>query len=63
MQRPDQLVQGRDRGVKPTVTWKRNGSVIVVGDHSSAVKRFIFVKKVQVLQGCLCIPMASLTSQ
>ena len=31
---------------KPTVTWKRNRTAIVVGDHSSAVKRFIFVKRV-----------------
>ena len=48
---------------KPTVTWKQNGTAIVVRDQSSAVKRFIFVKKVQILQGCLCIPMASVTSR
>ena len=48
---------------KPTITWKRNGTAIVVGDHSSVVKRFLFVKKVQLLQGCLCIPMASVTSR
>ena len=43
---------------KPKVTWKRNGTAIVVRDKSSVVKRFIFVKKVQVLQGCLCISIA-----
>ena len=48
---------------KPTITWKRNGSAIVVGVHSSVVKRFLFVQKVQLLQGCLCIPMASVTSR
>ena len=36
---------------KPTVTWKRYCTAIVVGDQSSAVKRFNFVKKVQVLHG------------
>ena len=48
---------------KPTITWKQNDTAIVVGDHSSVVKRFLFVKKVQLLQGCLCIPMASVTSR
>ena len=48
---------------KPAVTWTQNDTAIVAGDHSSAVKRFIFVKKVLVLQGCLCILMASLTSR
>ena len=48
---------------KPTITWKRNGTAIVVGDYSSVVKRFLFVKKVQLLQGTLCIPMASVTSR
>ena len=33
-----------------TVTWKQNGNAIVVGDQSSAVKRFILVKKIKVLQ-------------
>ena len=47
---------------KPTITWKRNGTAIAVGDHSSVVKRFLFVKKVQLLQGCLCIPMASVVN-
>ena len=27
---------------KPTITWKRNGTAIVVGDHSSVVKRSSF---------------------
>ena len=48
---------------KPTITWKRNGTAIIVGDHSSVLKRFLFVKKVQLLPGCLCIPMASVTSR
>ena len=48
---------------KPIITWKRNGSAIVVGDHSSVVKRFLFVKKVQLLQVYLFIPMASVTSR
>ena len=48
---------------KPTVTWKRNSTVIVVGDQSKTVKLLIFVEKVQVFQGCLCIPMASVTSR
>ena len=48
---------------KPTITWKRNSTAIVFGDPSSVVKRFLFVKKVHLLQACLRIPMASVTSR
>ena len=30
---------------KPTITWKQNGTAIVVGDHSSVVKWFLFIVK------------------
>ena len=48
-----------DTNFKPTFTWKQNDTVIVNGHQSISVKQLIFVKKVQVLQGCLYLPMAS----
>ena len=48
---------------KLTATRKRCGTAMVVGDQSIAIKRFIFVKKVKVLQGCLYIFTASVITR